>query len=66
ETDFVRDVASVIGAVYSLSYAARPRFGDRAAAFEAALAEALLTQTPSGRFEERVETEVIVARRAAD
>jgi SAM-dependent methyltransferase len=64
ETGLTRDVASVIGAVYSLSYAARPRFGDRAAAFEAALTEALLAQNPSGRFEERVETEVIVARRA--
>ncbi|HZZ32782.1 MAG TPA: class I SAM-dependent methyltransferase [Phenylobacterium sp.] len=66
EMEFVRDVASVIGAVYSLSYAARPRFGDEAVVFETALTEALLTQNPSGRFQERVQTEVIVARRADD
>jgi SAM-dependent methyltransferase len=63
-TAFMRDIASVIGAIYSLSYASRPRFGDQAAAFEAALTEALLAQNPSGRFHEQVETEVIVARRA--
>ena len=65
-TEFARDIASVVGAVHSLSYAARSRFGDRAAAFEAALTEALLAQNPSGRFRERVETEVIVARRVAN
>jgi ubiquinone/menaquinone biosynthesis C-methylase UbiE len=65
EAGFTRDVASVLGAVYSLSYAARPRFGDQAGAFEAALTEALLAQTPAGVFHEHVETEVIVARRAA-
>jgi len=65
-TDLTRDVASVIGAVYSLSYAAQPRFGDRAAAFEATLGDALLALNPSGQFQERVETEVIVARRAPD
>jgi SAM-dependent methyltransferase len=63
EVELTRDIASVIGAVYSLSYAARPRFGDRVAAFEAALSEALLARNPSGQFQERVETEVIVARR---
>jgi len=61
-----RDIAAVIGAIYSLSYASRPMFGDRATAFEAALTEALLAQTPSGQFHERVETEVIIARRAPD
>jgi ubiquinone/menaquinone biosynthesis C-methylase UbiE len=65
-TTFTRDIASVIGAIYSLSYAARPRFGDRAAEFEVALSDALLTLNPSGRFDEQVETEVIVARRADD
>jgi hypothetical protein len=65
-TTFTRDVASVLGCVYSLSYASRPRFGDRAADFEAALAQALLARNPSGQFDEHVETEVIVARRAED
>jgi SAM-dependent methyltransferase len=64
-TAIVRDVASIIGCVYSLSYAARPRFGDRAEAFEAALAEALLALNPSGVFHERLETEVLVAMKSA-
>jgi SAM-dependent methyltransferase len=63
-TAFERDIASVIGAVYSLSYASRPRYGAQVQAFEAALTEALRTLNPSGVFRERVETEVIVARRA--
>jgi SAM-dependent methyltransferase len=62
-TAFSRDIASAIGAVFSLSYASRARFGDRAAEFEAALTAALLAQNPSGQFHEDVETEVIVARR---
>lgn len=66
ETAFTRDRGSVLGAVYSLSYAARQRFGDDAPAFETALSEALLAMNPTGLFHERVETEVIVARRAAD
>jgi ubiquinone/menaquinone biosynthesis C-methylase UbiE len=62
-TAFTRDIASVIGAVYSLSYASQPRFGDRVGDFEAALTAALLAQNPSGLFHEQVETEVIVAMR---
>ena len=58
-----RDVAGVIGYVYSTSGAPRPRFGDRAAAFEAALEAALLEVNPSGLFHEHIETEVIVARK---
>ncbi len=65
ETELTRDVADVLAAVYSLSYASRPRFGERADAFEAALTEALLTASPAGVFRERVETEVIVAVRGA-
>jgi SAM-dependent methyltransferase len=63
-TEFTRDLAGVLGAVYSLSYASKPRFGAQAAAFEAALSEALLALNPSGRFHERVDTEVIVAFRS--
>jgi len=58
-----RDVAGVIGYVYSTSGAARPRFGDRAAEFEAELESALLTLNPSGLFAETIETEVIIARK---
>ena len=50
----------------SPSYASRWGLGDRAPAFEAALTEALLAISPAGRFHERLETEVIVARRAPD
>jgi hypothetical protein len=63
EAEITRDFASVLGSVYSLSYAARPRYGDDAPAFEAALADALMALNPSGVFHERVETEVIVALR---
>jgi hypothetical protein len=63
-TEIVRDVASIVGCVYSLSYAARPKFGDRAEAFEAALTEALLALDPSGVFHERLETEVLVAMKS--
>jgi SAM-dependent methyltransferase len=58
-----RDVSGVIGYVYSTSGAARPRFGGRAAEFEAELSQALLELNPSGIFEERIETEVIIARK---
>lgn len=59
--DITRDVASILGYLYSASGSARPLFGDRAAEFEAALSEALLSLNPSGVFNERIETEVLVA-----
>ena len=62
--ELTRDIAGVIGYVYSTSGAARPRFGDRAAEFEAELTSALLELNPSGVFKERIETEVIIARKA--
>jgi SAM-dependent methyltransferase len=57
-----RDVASILGYLYSISTSARPLFGERAGAFEADLRAALLELQPSGPFEETVETEVVVAR----
>ena len=59
----VRDVNSIVGAVYSMSYSAKPLFGDAASAFEAALAEALLRLEPTGVFNEHIETEVVIARK---
>ncbi len=58
-----RDPATILGCLYSLSYAARPRFGDRAAAFEADLFAALARLNPAGRFAETIETDVTIARK---
>jgi ubiquinone/menaquinone biosynthesis C-methylase UbiE len=60
-----RDVASIIGCVYSISSSARPLFGEAAEAFEAALSKALFDLNPSGVFKERLETEVTLAPRRA-
>jgi ubiquinone/menaquinone biosynthesis C-methylase UbiE len=59
-----RDIASIVGCIYSTSWSARPLFGDRAAAFEADLTEALLDLNPTGVFDERLETEVLIAKKA--
>jgi SAM-dependent methyltransferase len=64
DLEIVRDIPSIIGCIYSLSHSARPLFGDRAAAFERELTDALLRDNPSGRFVERVDTEVVIATRA--
>jgi len=60
-----RDVASILGWVYSSVSAEKSMFGDRLAAFETELGEALLRLNPSGRFEETVQTAVYVARKTA-
>jgi len=56
-----RDVASILGWVFSSANATKPMFGTRHADFEAELAEVLLRLNPSGVFEERIETAVYVA-----
>ncbi|HEY1562302.1 MAG TPA: class I SAM-dependent methyltransferase [Caulobacteraceae bacterium] len=60
-----RDIPSILGFIYSISSSARPLFGDRAGAFEAELSEALLRLNPTGAFEERIETEVLIAPKKA-
>jgi ubiquinone/menaquinone biosynthesis C-methylase UbiE len=60
-----RDVASILGHVYSASSSTQARFGDDRTAFESALREALLKHNPSGLFEERTETEVLLALKQA-
>jgi hypothetical protein len=60
-SEITRDVASIIGCVYSVSSSAKPLFGERARSFETELAQALITRNPTGVFEERIETEVVVA-----
>jgi SAM-dependent methyltransferase len=59
--EFTRDSASVVGYLYSTSFAARRRFGARAAVFEVDLEAALKRLSPSGQFHERVETNVAYA-----
>jgi hypothetical protein len=56
-----RDIDSIIGCIYSTSTSARPLFGDKAMEFEAELRKALLSLNPGGIFNERVETEVVIA-----
>jgi SAM-dependent methyltransferase len=58
--EIVRDIPSILGNLYSSSGAAKSLFGDRAAEFERALGDALLTLNPSGVFRERLETEVMI------
>lgn len=61
--EFERDIASIIGYAYSMSTSPKSDFGARAAGFERELSGALLKISPSGVFRERVETELIVAKK---
>lgn len=60
-----RDLCSIIGCIYSTSNSARPLFGDDVAVFEAELTRALLSLNPDGVFNERIETEVVIAPKRA-
>lgn len=62
--DLERDVASIIGHVYSMSVSPRSAFGARLGDFERELTQELLRLSHSGVFKERVETEVTIARLA--
>jgi ubiquinone/menaquinone biosynthesis C-methylase UbiE len=61
--EFKRDVQSIIGCIYSISTSPPSAFGDRKAFFEQDLTRALLRTNPSGVFEERLETQVLIARK---
>ena len=63
--EFERDIASIVGCVYSMSYSPRSTFGDRLTAFETEAEAALLAANPGGVFRERLETEVQVARKGS-
>lgn len=63
-SELERDIPSIIGCLYSTTGAAKPLFGNRAAAFEKDLARALLGLEPSGVFKEKLETEVLIAPKA--
>ncbi len=61
--EFTRNIASILGCIYSMSSSPRAAFGERVATFERELEKVLMSINPSGVFPERVETEVLVARR---
>ncbi|WP_049564939.1 class I SAM-dependent methyltransferase [Nonomuraea sp. SBT364] len=58
-----RDVDAVTGLQLSYSYSSPALLGARAAEFTAAVREALLAARPSGVWEQRIVTSVLVARR---
>ena len=58
---FERDIAAIIGYIYSTSTTPRSAFGTRTADFEQELTAALLSMKPSGIFSEQTETEVLLA-----
>jgi ubiquinone/menaquinone biosynthesis C-methylase UbiE len=58
-----RDIASIIGCLYSNSSSTRRLLDGREAAFEADIREAMLRLNPSGVFHETVETGVLIASR---
>jgi ubiquinone/menaquinone biosynthesis C-methylase UbiE len=57
------DLDAVIGVQLSYSYTSPASLGDRAEAFTDAIREALLTDNPSGVWEQQITTEVLIARR---
>ena len=60
---FKREIASIIGYIYSISTSPKSAFGARIEEFERDLTAALLALNPSGFFTEQTETEVLVATR---
>jgi hypothetical protein len=59
----VWDPESVLGYLYSTSYAAKRFFGDRAPQFEDELRRTLLALHPQGRFPETIRFESLLARK---
>jgi SAM-dependent methyltransferase len=58
-------VESIIGHLYSTSYGSKTQLGERAAAFEAGLTDALLAAEPSGRFRQEATFGYTFARKPA-
>jgi hypothetical protein len=59
----VWDVEGLVGLQLSYSYSSPSMLGDRLHAFVEALSKALLADNPTGRWEQELTTEVLVARR---
>jgi hypothetical protein len=57
-----RDIDSLIGHLWSTSFAARPHFGERVDEFEAELRTELLRLHPDGRFVETGEFGLVCGR----
>jgi len=56
-------IESVIGFLFSTSFASRRLFGERVPEFEQELKDELLKLEPSGRFAEQVQVEALLARK---
>ncbi|HWE99718.1 MAG TPA: class I SAM-dependent methyltransferase [Caulobacteraceae bacterium] len=65
EETITRDVGSVLGCLYSMSFSAPGRFGARRVEFETELTRRLTAIAPDGRFVETIVTEVTIARRTS-
>jgi len=63
--DYIREwtIESVIGFLFSTSFASRRLFGARVREFEQELKDELLNLEPSGRFAEKVRVEALLARK---
>ena len=61
----VWDVDSIVGFLYSTSFANQGLFGAKLGAFEDELRETLLDLSPSGHFQEEITFDYILARKAA-
>jgi ubiquinone/menaquinone biosynthesis C-methylase UbiE len=58
-----RDIKSILGFLYSTSFASRRLFGDKLEEFEKEFTEELLKAEPSGIFKEHAVVEAIIARK---
>lgn len=58
------DIDSIVGYLYSTSFANQPLFGPKLGAFEEELRETLLELSPSGHFQEEITFDYILARKA--
>jgi hypothetical protein len=56
------DLDSVVGHLWSTSFAGRPLFGERVDDFERSLREELLAVCPDGRFRETVDFGLVCGR----
>lgn len=64
--EMLRDIDSVVGLQFSFSYSVPSLFGERRDEFERELRQSLAEISPSGKFEHKLRTEVIVARRTGE
>ncbi len=63
EYDYTWTIESIVGHLYSTSYASRRLFGNRIGGFERELREALLQLEPEGIFKEHISFEALIAQK---